>query len=175
MEVRKRRLLVLPSHISNMEEAKEFWNGLKFSNTGKEGVAKVFHPDSFTLATASVEVYRELSRKGRLLSRQIEEEEKGRPKTVHGLGAYEGGFADEGGENGAPLNQDGEPLRASRSAAGKETVALDNRVAEIASGDTKDPTSNTFLAEQPSPASTRNAGFVAETEDGTRTDTTNRT
>jgi len=180
MEVRKRRLLVLPSNISDMEEAKEFWNGLNFSNTGNAGAAKIFHPDSFTLATASVEVYRELSRKGRLLSQQIEEEEKGRPKIVHGLGIYEGGFADEGRSGdvgGAPLNRDGEPLRASsgnRSDTGKETVVLDDRVAEIASEDTKDPS---FLAEQQSPAgapSIRSAGLVAET-DGAGNDTTYRT
>jgi hypothetical protein len=90
MEIRKKRVLVLPSNISTMDEGRRFWESLNFSrNLDKAESAKVFRPESFTLATALVEKYRQLSRQGRLLSQQIEEEEAGRPKIVLGRGLYE--------------------------------------------------------------------------------------
>ena len=90
LEARKKRVLVLPSSVSTMDEGRRFWESLNFSsNLDKAESAKAFRPESFTLATALVEKYRELSRQGRLLSQQIDEEEAGRPKIVLGRGLYE--------------------------------------------------------------------------------------
>ncbi len=94
MEFRKKRLLVLPSSVSTMDEAKEFWDNLSFSKKIDEEVAKEFRPDSFTLATAAVEKYRELSRQGRLHSQRMEEEEADRPKIVLGHGQNEEEWVD---------------------------------------------------------------------------------
>jgi len=90
LEARKKRVLVLPSNISTMDEGRRFWESLNFSsNLDKAESAKAFRPESFTLATALVEKYRELSRQGRLVSQQMDEEEAGRPKIVLGRGLYE--------------------------------------------------------------------------------------
>ena len=90
MEVRKRRILVLPSSVSTMDEGRRFWESLNFANSlDRAESAKVFRPEKFTLATALVEKYRQLSRQGRLISQQMEEEEAGRPKIVLGRGLYE--------------------------------------------------------------------------------------
>lgn len=94
MEFRKKRLLVLPSSVSTMDEAKAFWENLSFSKTFDEETSKEFRPDSFTLATTAVEKYRELSRQGRLLSRRMEEEEAARPKVVLGHGESEEEWVD---------------------------------------------------------------------------------
>ena len=68
-----------------MDEGRRFWESLNFSNKlDKTERAKVFRPESFTLATALVEKYRQLSRQGRLASQQMEEEAAGRPKIVLG-------------------------------------------------------------------------------------------
>lgn len=83
MEVRKKRVWCLPSNVSTMDEGRRFWESLNFSNNlDKRESAKMFRPESFTLATALVEKYRQLSRQGRLASQQMEEETAGRPKIV---------------------------------------------------------------------------------------------
>src|SRR5260221_1162451 len=75
LEARKKRVLVLPSNVSTMDEGRRFWQSLNFSSSlDKAESAKAFRPESFTLATALVEKYRELSRQGRLQSQQMEEE-----------------------------------------------------------------------------------------------------
>jgi hypothetical protein len=90
LEVKKKRVFVLPSNISTMDEGRKFWESLNFSNKlDKAESAKVFRPESFTLATALVEKYRQLSRQGRVLSQQMEQAEAGRPKIVLGRGLYE--------------------------------------------------------------------------------------
>ncbi|KAF9527551.1 mitochondrial protein Pet127-domain-containing protein [Crepidotus variabilis] len=98
LEARKKRLLILPSYISNMEEGEAFWENLKFSSaregqvdsseTAKPSVA--FQPDSFSLGSNAVERYREMSRQGRACMQQLEVKEAGKPKVVLGLdGVYE--------------------------------------------------------------------------------------
>lgn len=95
LEFRKKRVLVLPSHISTMEDGEKFWENLKFSSAREEQKEKrtsavetdadvAFQPDAFTLATATVENYREMARRGRFMSRKIEEREAGKPKIVLG-------------------------------------------------------------------------------------------
>lgn len=83
-------MFVLPSNVTTMDEGKRFWESLNFSSKlEKAESAKAFRPESFTLATALVEKYRRLSRQGRLMSQNMDEEEAGRPKIVLGRGLYE--------------------------------------------------------------------------------------
>ncbi|KDR82737.1 hypothetical protein GALMADRAFT_845001 [Galerina marginata CBS 339.88] len=84
----KKRTLVLPSDIP-LEKAEEFWASLNFGNKLPEGQAKLFRPEAFSLATSSVEKYRELAREGRLFSSQLEASLAGRAKVVLGHGVYE--------------------------------------------------------------------------------------
>jgi len=85
---RKKRSLVLPSGVS-LEDAEKFWASLNFGNKTPEEV-KLFRPESFTLANAAIERYRELAREGRALTEKMETEVAGQPKIVLGEGVYKG-------------------------------------------------------------------------------------
>lgn len=86
---RKRRILVLPSSVA-FEEAEKYWDNLVFHQRAGEldDVRKVFRPEGFTTASASVAKYRELAREGREVSERLTREEAGRPKIVLGGGVY---------------------------------------------------------------------------------------
>ncbi|KAF8158335.1 mitochondrial protein Pet127-domain-containing protein [Crassisporium funariophilum] len=87
---RKRRSLVLPSSVS-LEEAKEFWENLNFNKRMPDNMeGKKYSPEAFSLATGSIERYREMARKGRLFSEELAKADAGKPKIVYGEGSYEG-------------------------------------------------------------------------------------
>ncbi|KAJ3515386.1 hypothetical protein NLJ89_g1789 [Agrocybe chaxingu] len=85
---RKMRSLVLPSSVP-LEDAEQYWTNLSFNKVMSKEDAKIFRPESFSLATAAIERYRELAREGRLISQRLESELAGRPKIVLGEGIYE--------------------------------------------------------------------------------------
>ncbi|KAF8908913.1 mitochondrial protein Pet127-domain-containing protein [Gymnopilus junonius] len=97
---RKKRSLVLPSGVP-LEEAEKFWNSLNFGNKTPEEV-KLFRPESFTLANAAIEKYRELAREGRMVSQKMEEDLAGRPKIVLGSGVYEENTEERNSESEEP-------------------------------------------------------------------------
>jgi len=85
---RKKRALILPSDVT-LEQAEEYWTNLTYSNKIPEEKAKLFRPEAFAVAGAAIEKYRELARKGRVLSQEMEERLAGQPKIVLGHGVYD--------------------------------------------------------------------------------------
>ena len=86
-EARKTRQLVLPSTVS-LKDAQAYWESLSY-NPKLALNTKEFKPSNFIVAGPNIEEFREVSREGRLLYKELQRRQEGKPKIVLGQGVYE--------------------------------------------------------------------------------------
>lgn len=86
-EARKVRPFVLPSTVA-LQDAKAYWENLSY-NPKLALNTKEFKLSNFTVADPHIEKFREVSREGRLLYKELQRRQEGKPKIVLGQGVYE--------------------------------------------------------------------------------------
>lgn len=158
-EKRKTRQRILPSSVE-LKDAKTYWEKLSF-NPKLELVAKAFRQQDFVVADNTIELFREVSRRGREVYQELQRRQEGKPKIILGHGVH--------AEEESLFFKDPVRVAPAEEATAAETQAVPATDAESASEETAGTQEAVELEAQPEeaagePTATVEAGQGKEEE-----------
>ena len=136
-EARKTRQLVLPSTVS-LQDAQAYWESLSY-NPKLAIDTKEFKLSNFIVAGPNIEEFREVSREGRLLYKELQRRQEGKPKIVLGQGVYEEEESLFFKEPGAEAPSPSQILEAGPAQADAAPTEVETKISAVES--TSDPAS----------------------------------